>query len=455
MRVENHSFFYYKKDCRDTVLPENFFQKYYAFCRKTYMIPPYSVKACPEKEADELETLVGVPVTAPRLSEIFKSKYSSPLIDREVVSNIIDITDISVKTLFAEGTEARISLSFKVSEPCDIKLYLAPAWPRHEEESFIGEFRAKETFSKEIVLRDIKLWSAETPELYDIRIEADGADDRVVETGFRTVERKDGELYVNGKKYSVRGAFIKDEKRRGLSDRQIIWHYLMIKRMQANAMQFELKNYEKADIRFARLADRLGVMLIGKGDEDLNHPSIISSDVCEAVALSFEGEGAADPDSKEALALSGREPSGDEGWRLKQAEEAFAAAKKTVRYRIADKSDMWYNLTDDKNGPIDALGYAKCGYYVMQESFKKVTCLSGNTDAVRGEGFKLSPVLYGEIGDSFAVTVAVTDETGIPVDIKTYGDIECTEAVTRLPEWQPSITEDGYYAVKTIIIKTF
>ncbi len=420
------------------------------------MIPPYSVKACPEKEAHELETLVGVAVSPVRLSENTGKKYASELLEREILSNVIDITDIEVKTIFAEDKRAEILLSFKTSEPCDIKVYLAPAWPKKDKERLIGEFFSEGELCEKITLESINLWSAETPELYDIRIVADDCDDRVVETGFRTIENKNGELLLNGKKYCIKGAFIDEKKRYGLSDWQIIWHYLMIKRMQANAMCFDMTDYFNNDIRFARLADRLGVMLISsKGIKASNHPSIIDADVCEKIALSFDGKGASDPDSKEALKKYGREPSGDNEWRISQAEEAFSAAEKTVKYRIADRSDMWYNLTDDKNAPIDTLGYSKNAYYVMQESFKKVTCLSGNTDAVRREGFKLSPVLYGEIGDSFAVTVAVTDEKEIPVDIKTYGDIECTEEVTRLPEWQPNIIEEGYYAVKTIIIKTF
>ncbi len=461
MRVENHGFFYYEKNYEGdgAIAPDKkaeFLKKYYDFCRKTYMIPPYSVKACPEKEADELNALVGVSATAPRLSEVLRGKYSSPLLNREVVSNIIDITDIRVKTLFAKDKSAKIELSFKTSEPCDIKVYIAPAWPRREAEKLLGEFSIEGEFSEQITLENINLWSAETPELYDIRVVADDADDRIVETGFRTVERKDGKLFVNGKDYYVKGALIEAEKKNELSDREIIWHYLMVKRMQANAVAFRLSDYEGMDIRFARLADRLGVMLICEGDfEDLNHPSLISSNLLESVELSFEGGGRADPDSKEALALSGKESSGDDEWRLFQADEALKAREITVLSRTADKTNIWYNLTDDFNGPIDRLGYAKCGYYVMQESFKKATCINKNVSRRVGEGFKVCPILFGEVGDSYAVTVAVTDEKGLPVAIKTYGDIECTEEKTILPEWQPSIKNDGYYSVKAIIIKTF
>ena len=80
MRVENHDFFYFDPDFsgygdftdNEVFSPEQrkeFLEHYSDFCRKTYHIPEYSVKACPEAEAKELESLVGVPVSAPKISK--------------------------------------------------------------------------------------------------------------------------------------------------------------------------------------------------------------------------------------------------------------------------------------------------------------------------------------------------------------------------------------------------
>jgi hypothetical protein len=104
---------------------------------------------------------------------------------------------------------------------------------------------------------------------------------------------------------------------------------------------------------------------------------------------------------------------------------------------------------------IDMYGYAKYAYYVMQENLKKVTCINDTTDTKRGSGFKVKPVLFADVGDTYSVTVAVTDEKGEPVAIKTYGDVDVTEPITRLPEWDPELSASGYYAVKTIVLKTF
>lgn len=55
-----------------------------------------------------------------------------------------------------------------------------------------------------------KLWSPEEPNLYDFRFEIEGGDRLVdsltVSSGFRTFEAKNGYLYLNGRRYWLRGA---------------------------------------------------------------------------------------------------------------------------------------------------------------------------------------------------------------------------------------------------------
>ncbi len=531
------------------------------------------------------------------------------------IINEIHITEPRIKTLYAEGKTAKAVFSCKTSEPCKIRLYMAPSWPRKAEERLLGEFLSEGSLSAELTLQDIFLWSAATPELYDIRFEAvndkgEAVDDTVVETGFRTIEQKNGAIFVNGKKTQLFGTLTMqylpphDEcSTTHICPRewQIIWQYLMLKRMQGNTMRLQILGYGTNEARFARLADRLGVMLlwttryidalneiewegewiqrdgyIRQISMRLNHPSIIiwegsnefmpeleqidraykefvpavkrvdtsrllspfshhyyaddrfkipgcnyystdgktdafensveatpewtdplvvraahtyinslgagqdwaeqkklleSSDRAYLVT-EFAIIGRQDPRTKEAKGIyfnpTSYEVSDEsvlgfeltfEDWRISQAYQALCASYTVRRYRAMDADGlMWSALFGGANDGgymkpiIDMYGYAKYAYYVMQENLKKVTCINDTTATKRGEGFVVKPVLFSEPGEVHTVTVAVIDEQGNPIQIKTYGEIECGGYINRLPEWKPELKTEGYYAVKTIVL---
>ncbi len=541
------------------------------------------------------------------------------------IINEIEITEPRIVTLFAEDKTAKAAFSCRTSEPCKVKIYMAPSWPRKGEEKLIGEFLSDGKMSAEITLRDIFLWSAATPELYDIRFEAVKADkavdDTVVETGFRTIDQRDGGIYINGKKTMLNGAltmqYLPPHDKCSTThicprEWQIIWQYLMLKRMQATTMRLHILGYGTNDARFARLADRLGVMLLwttryidaieqvewegewlqrdgylGQISLRLNHPSIIiwegsnefqpdlleidrahrefvpavkSVDTSRLLSplshhyyagdrfaiegcnyYSTDGKsdvfgnevnavpewtdplvvraahtyvhslgvgqdwtmlreqdwpeqekllssreraylvtefaiiGRQDPRTKEAKEVYFNPTSYEvpnesvlgftltpDDWRLSQAYQALGTSYTVRRYRAMDADGvMWCALFGGGNDGgymkplIDMYGYAKYAWYVMQENLKKVTCVNDTTDTKRGSGFKVKPVLFADAGDTYSVTVAVTDEKGEPIAIKTYGDVDVTKPITRLPEWDPELTEPGYYAVKTIVLKTF
>ena len=539
--------------------------------------------------------------------------------------NEIEITDPRIVTLFAEEKTAKAVFSCKTSAPCKVKIYMAPSWPKKEEEILIGEAESDGAMSTEITLSDVFLWSAATPELYDIRFEAvkndKAVDDTVVETGFRTIDQRNGGIYVNGKKTMLNGALTMqylpphDEcSTTHICPRewQIIWQYLMLKRMQANTLRLHILGFGTNEARFARLADRLGVMLLWttryidaleqvewegewlQRDGYLrqitlrqNHPSIVmwegsnefmpdleeidrahrefvpavksvdtsrllsplshhyyagdrfaipgcnyystdglsdvfgnsvnatpewtdplvvraahpyvyslgvgqdwtmfrlqdwpeqekllSSRERAYIATEYAIIGRQDPRTKEAKeiyfnptsyevpneSVLGFELTPDD-WRLSQAYQALGTSYVVRRYRAMDIDGlMWCALFGGGNDGgymkplIDMYGYAKYAWYVMQENLKKVTCVNDTTDVMRGEDFTVKPVLFAEPGEVYSVTVAVTDEKGNPIDIMTYGDVEVENDITRLPEWKPSIPTEGYYAVKTIVLKTF
>lgn len=540
--------------------------------------------------------------------------------------NEIEITDAKITTLFAEEKNAKAVFSCVTSEPCHVNVYMAPSWPRKGDEKLLGTFRSNGKMSAELTLENIYLWSAATPELYDIRFEAvnesgKAVDDTVVETGFRTIDQRDGSVYVNGKKTMLNGAltmqYLPPHSETSTThicprDWQIVWQYLMLKRMQANTMRLHILGYGTNEARFARLADRLGVMLLWttryidaleqvewEGEWlqragylrqislRLNHPSIIvwegsnefmpdleeidrahrefvpavksvdttrllsplshhyyagdrfaiegcnyystdgktdvfgnavnatpewtdplvvraahtyvhslgvgqdwtmfreqdwpeqekliSSSERAYLVTEFAIIGRQDPDTKEAKELYFNPTSYEvpnesvlgftltpDDWRLSQAYQALGTSYTIRKYRAMDVDGvMWCCLFGGGNDGgymkpvIDMYGYAKYAWYVMQENYKKVTCINDTTDTKRGRGFTVNPVLFGEKGEVYSVTVAVTDENGNPVDIMTYGDVECDGVITRLPEWKPELSDKGYYAVKTIVLKTY
>lgn len=542
------------------------------------------------------------------------------------IINEIEITDTRIITLSAGGKSAKASFSCKTSKPCKVRLYMAPSWPRKSDEKLLGEYDSDGNMFAELTLENIDLWSAETPELYDIRFEAVGeegvaVDDAVVETGFRTIDQRNGGIYVNGKKTMLNGALTMqylpphDEcSTTHICPRewQIIWQYLMLKRMQANSMRLHILGYGTNEARFARLADRLGVMLLWttryidaleqvewEGEwlqRDgylrqislrLNHPSIViwegsnefmpdleeidrahrefvpavksvdttrllsplshhyyagdrfaiegcnyystdgktdvfgnsvnavpewtdplvvraahtyvhslgvgqdwtmfrlqdwpeqdkllSSDERAYLITEFAVIGRQDPRTKEAKEVYFNPTSYEvpnesvlgftltpDDWRISQAYQALGTSYTVRKYRAMDADGMmWCCLFGGGNDGgymkplIDMYGYAKYSYYVMQENLKKVTCINDTTDVMRGGDFTVKPVLFAEPGEVYSVTVAITDEKGNPVDIMTYGDIEVENNITKLSEWKPTVSAEGYYAVKTIVLKTF
>ncbi len=432
------------------------------------------------------------------------------------IINEIEITDTRIITLFAQDKRAKANFSCKTSMPCKMNIYTAPSWPAKGEERLIGTAYSDGAVSADIDLENINLWSAATPELYDIRFEAVNAagtavDDTVVETGFCTIDRRNGGIYVNGKKTQLLGAvtmqYLPPHSETSTThicprDWQIVWQYLMLKRMQGNSLLLNILGYGTNDVRFARLADRLGVMLfwttryISSSEQDeceqrdrylrqislrLNHPSIIPEGFSELMQRQLRSDeracliGRQDPNTKEAKEIYFNPTSYEvenestlgfaltpDDWRISQAYQALSVSYNVRRYRVGDGDGMTgYCLLGGGNDGgymkpiIDMYGYAKYAYYVMQENYKKVTCINDTTDTKRGRGFTVKPVLFAEKGETYSVTVAVTDEKGNPVEIKTYGDIDVEEEITRLPEWKPEISEKGFYAVKTIVLKTY
>jgi len=147
---------------------------------------------------------------------------------------------------------------------------------------------------------DVKLWTAETPNLYQARFSLDGntiPEHMVTETfGFRTIELREGDgFYVNGTKVILKGAnrhSFWPESGRTLN-RQICYDDVkMLKDLNMNAVRM---SHYPPDVDFLNACDELGIYVLdelggwqGSYDtptgqkligemvrRDVNHPSIL------------------------------------------------------------------------------------------------------------------------------------------------------------------------------------
>ncbi len=160
-------------------------------------------------------------------------------------------------------------------------LYLRKIHPVAEEtEHCLGRFIAepegegKLRLDQELTIA-ADLWSPDAPNLYALRLEiADEfgpADDTIIETGFRTIRQENGDILLNGKKIVLTGALTMqflpphdETPTTHISPRtwQIAWQGMMVRRMNGNTLRMHILGYGSNDVRYARIADRLGLMLI-------------------------------------------------------------------------------------------------------------------------------------------------------------------------------------------------
>ncbi len=192
------------------------------------------------------------------------------------IINDIEIIDAKAVTVKAHHQQATVDFYCKTSKPCKVNVYMSYTWPVKGKEEILGTYDSNGEMFAEVEFPKIDLWETDAPALYAIRFEAVNdagvpVDDTVIETGFRTVEQKNGAIYINGVKTTMKGALImqylpphSETATTHICPRdwQIVWQYMMLKKMGGNMIRLHILGYGTNDVRFARYADRLGVMLI-------------------------------------------------------------------------------------------------------------------------------------------------------------------------------------------------
>lgn len=190
--------------------------------------------------------------------------------------NEIEITNTEVLPVTVYENEICCNFSAYFDKPCQAELFLQKIFPEKEEERSLGIFDVREGELNEQISFEAEPWTVEKPVLYSVRFvalnkEGKPLDDVAVETGFRTIEQRDGRLWLNGKPIVLTGAllmqFLPPYKETPVThicprSEQVLWQEMMVKAMGGNTMRIHILGYGTNDERYARYADRLGLLLV-------------------------------------------------------------------------------------------------------------------------------------------------------------------------------------------------
>ena len=177
--------------------------------------------------------------------------------------------DIITKSVCGRTAHVELRLRTENAVGRTVKIYIAQTNPERTKEELVYTGVAK---SDEMIAFHVRAlsWSPQNPILYSVRAEIAGEDDCIVETGFRTIEQKDGAIYLNNEKILLRGAILMQflppyenivTSHVCPTNEELVWQFLMLKNMNGNFLRLHMLGYGTNDARYARFCDRLGLTL--------------------------------------------------------------------------------------------------------------------------------------------------------------------------------------------------
>jgi len=189
--------------------------------------------------------------------------------------NTCTVSDILVRVSDVKGS-IKGTISAKLDNAEKAKVTLQKIFPETDEEFVLGEYDVKDGGIDVYFDTNAEAWSVEKPVLYAVRVIAcdkNGAelDDEVIETGFRTIGQKDGKVILNGEPIVLTGAllmqFLPPHDETPVThicprDEQIWQQEKLVRLMGGNTLRLHMLGYGSNDIRYARYADRIGLLLI-------------------------------------------------------------------------------------------------------------------------------------------------------------------------------------------------
>ncbi len=198
----------------------------------------------------------------------FCEKVTVTFINEYEVSDVLVVTEkVSEKVDF--------TVSAKLASK-KAKITLQKIFPQKEDEVYLGVFFTSNYKLCEKFSLDVEPWSVDAPVLYAVRVIAldesgREVDDEVIETGFRTIEQKDGRVLLNGEPIVLNGAlimqFLPPHDETPVThicprDEQIWQQEKLVRLLGGNTLRLHMLGYGSNDIRYARYADRIGLLLI-------------------------------------------------------------------------------------------------------------------------------------------------------------------------------------------------
>ena len=189
----------------------------------------------------------------------------------------MQVMTMSIGKTGSEHGEREIEAIFSgnINKPCTVAVSVAQFWSGKSEKKEVGRIKAEKKFTVNTTFM-ANVWDTESPALYAVYFKAlddDGNElgEEVLETGFRTIEQKNGAFYLNGERILLNGAlqmqFLPPYEETPVThicprSEQIVWQDMMLKALNGNTMRLHILGYGSNDERYAKYADRLGVLLI-------------------------------------------------------------------------------------------------------------------------------------------------------------------------------------------------
>jgi len=203
-----------------------------------------------------------------RFSGIFRDVYLYAIPE-------IHVNDIFVRTDLSEDFKnAQLNAQLKMTGNADTKIeaYLEDAEGNKVAETYLTDGSENNVeFTKELTLsldvNDVKLWSAEEPNLYTLYVLVRKEDNTLIEVvpqkiGFRHFEMKDKIMCLNGKRIVFKGVNRHEfnaKRGRSITKEDMLWDIKFIKQHNINAVR--TSHYPNQSLWY-RICDEYGIYLI-------------------------------------------------------------------------------------------------------------------------------------------------------------------------------------------------
>ncbi len=213
-----------------------------------------------------------------RFSGIFRDVYLYAVPETHVEDLFTKATLVND---YADGKlDITVKLSGKLSGTVTVAL---------EDENGETVYTASAPAAEEVkfsqLLPNVKPWSAEEPNLYNLMILLTDEQDEVVEAipqdvGFRSFEMKNGVMHINGKRILFRGVNRHEfncKRGRAITEEDMLWDIRFMKRYNMNAVR--TCHYPNQSLWY-KLCDRYGIYLIDEANLE-SHGSWQKLGACE------------------------------------------------------------------------------------------------------------------------------------------------------------------------------